>query len=204
MDRAQIHTLEAFIGALLIVGALLFASQATAVTPLSASTSNQHIENQQQTMAEDLLTVTASDRSLQDALTFWNTSVEHTPAHFAHTDPNQSTYSSLVDTQFNHPLEGSLSSAFQDGVYAYNLELRFLDTDGTFETTDMIRMGTPSDNAVTATQTVILFEDDRIANGDEEGSQLGELPEDEFWAPDVDGSSSVYNVVEVRFTLWRM
>jgi len=58
-DRAQAHTLEAFAAAILLVAALTFALQATAVTPLSASTSNQHIENQQRAVATDLLATSA-------------------------------------------------------------------------------------------------------------------------------------------------
>lgn len=206
MDRAQIHSLEAFIAALLIVGALLFASQATAVTPLSASTSNQHIENQQQQMAEDMLSIAANNGSLQEALTYWNESDgEDAPAHFAHSEPNRSTYSSVVGEDFDHPLAPHLGEAFGDGVYAYNIDLRYLDEDGDFEEVRMIDMGTPSDNAVTATRTVTLFENDTIANDDvENGPELAELGHQEFWAPNVDSDGSVYNVVEVRVTIWRM
>ena len=206
MDRAQVHTLEAFIAALLIVGALLFASQATAVTPLSASTSNQHIENQQQQMADDLLSITARDGTLQEALLYWNESYEeHNEGHFAHTPPERGTYSSIFDGDFDHPLEEPLNESFGSGVYAYNIELRYLDTDENFSSTDMVVMGTPSDNAVTASRTVTLYANDTITG---EGSpiELHELnyEDDEIWAPNVNESSLVYNVVEVRMTIWRM
>jgi hypothetical protein len=46
--------------------------QATAVTPLSASTSNQHIENQQRALAGDLLSTAAADGSLTEAVLYWN------------------------------------------------------------------------------------------------------------------------------------
>ena len=71
-DRGQAHTVEAFIAALLLVSGLLFAMQATAVTPLSASTSNQHIENQQRALAGDLLSTAAADGSLTEAVLYWN------------------------------------------------------------------------------------------------------------------------------------
>src|SRR6056297_4050789 len=73
-DRAQAHTVEAFIAALLLVSGLLFAMQATAVTPLSASTSNQHIENQQRALTGDLLSTAAEDGTLQEAVLYWNAS----------------------------------------------------------------------------------------------------------------------------------
>lgn len=196
------HSLEAVLAALLIVGALLFASQATAVTPLSASTSNQHIENQQQTMGEDVLSIAANNGSLQSALTYWNPSKGDSPAHFAETNPNRSTYSTLDGTQ--HPLNTSLDAAFGQGIYAYNIELRYVEEDGSFDTEPMVYMGTPSDNAVTATRTVTLFDDDYIWNQSDNGSAIAALDDDEFWAPNVGGDSALYNVVEVRITIWRM
>jgi len=72
-DRAQAHTLEAFAAAILLVAALTFALQATAVTPLlSASTSNQHIENQQRAVATDLLATSAENGDLEAAILHWN------------------------------------------------------------------------------------------------------------------------------------
>ncbi len=201
MDRGQIHTLEAFIGVLLLVGALLFASQATAVTPLSASTSNQHIENQQQRMAQDLLAITAANDSLRAGMTYWNVSGNATP-HFAETDPNRSVYSTLDGT--DHPLREPFTQALQSGVHAYNIDLRYLDGTGRFRTEPMVRMGTPSDNAVTATRSIILFENDTIRNPAGENATLVSLGSEEFWAPNVEADSQLYNVVEVRVTVWRM
>ena len=65
-DRGQAHTLEAFAAAILIVVGLTFALQATAVTPLSASTSNQHLENQQRAVATDLLETSAANGDLRE------------------------------------------------------------------------------------------------------------------------------------------
>ena len=197
-DRGQIHTLEAFIAALLLVGALLFASQATAVTPLSASTANQHIENQQQTVANDVLAITAANGSLQEALIHWNTSSDN--GHFEGSRPDITHYTGTPPD--DTPLYPALNQAFESGVHAYNIELRTVDEHGDFETTRMIYMGTPSDNAVTARTTVILYEDDRT----QEDSTLAELAEsNDFWVePHPDANGSTYTAVEVRLTVWRM
>lgn len=195
-DRGQIHTLEAVIAALLIVGALLFASQATAVTPLSASTSNQHIENQQRTVAGDLLDHAARDGSLTAALTFWETSEE--PAHFAYADLERGTYSDISELE-GHPLEDGLIDAFGAGVYAYNLEAVYMTEDKDFDSIAIIVMGSPSDNAVTASRTVTLFEGDEMYDGTDLNNDNGK----EFWAPNV-ADGAIYNVVEVRLTVWRM
>lgn len=197
MDRAQIHTLEAFLAALLIVGALLFATQATAVTPLSASTANQHIENQHQTVAEDLLRLSASDGSLQEALRYWNASEQR----FHNTsDINTTGYTGIPPD--DHPLSDQLATALGEGELAYNVELRFETPDGTDEIM-MFDMGTPSDHAVTAIRTVTLSTHDTLTAPGEDNVRLDD-EEASFWAPDLGSSSSLYNVVEVRITVWRM
>lgn len=199
-DRGQIHTLEAVIAALLIVGALLFASQATAVTPLSASTSNQHIENQQRAVGEDLLAIAYRNGTLTDAITYWNASLEDEdlPPHFIESRPNLSVYSSLYGT--SNPLNESFTAALGHGIYAYNIDLRYVDEDGDLATTEFVSMGTPSDNAVTATRTLTLYESDETPAG----SLGNETVEDHFWAPNINPERPVYNVVEVRLTIWRM
>lgn len=58
--QSQLHVLEAIIASTLILGVIIFALQATAVTPLTVSTSDQHIETQQQKIADGVLT-TAKD-----------------------------------------------------------------------------------------------------------------------------------------------
>ncbi len=196
-ERGQIHSLEAVIAALLIVGGLLFASQATAVTPLSASTSNQHIENQQQTMANDLLAITAANGTLQEALLYWNVS----ESAFIDANAELGHYSGSPPP--GHPLHDAFSQTFEGGLYAYNIELRTVDERGGFDSTQLIHMGTPSDNAVTATTTVTLYNFDTI---DGDGPRLDEMDgESEFWTdPHSNETASVYTTVEVRMTIWRM
>lgn len=209
MNRGQIHTLEAFVAALLIVGALLFASQATAVTPLSASTSNQHIENQQRAMASDLLAITADNRTLHEAMTYWNASADgDDPSHFRHAaEPNRTHYTDVPPA--GNPLRAPLIDAFEEGVHAYNIELVFRTPSGDTDSILMVRMGTPSDNAVTATETIVLFDDDPFSweSGNptyENISEARNTSEDDFWAPDLDEEATLYTVVEVRITVWRM
>ena len=70
--RGQAYTLEAVIASLLLVSSLVFALQVTAVTPLSASTSNQHIENQQRASASGVLTAAQEAGALKDAVLYWD------------------------------------------------------------------------------------------------------------------------------------
>ena len=67
-DRGQAYTLEAIIASVLLISSLVFALQVTVVTPLSASTSNQHIENQQRASAAGVLTAAQETGALKDAV----------------------------------------------------------------------------------------------------------------------------------------
>ena len=211
--RGQAHTLEAVIGALLLIAALLFAMQATAVTPLSASTSNQNIENQQRAVASSLLATTAEDGSLRETLLYWNASEDpetNQPAGFIDSPDDRQYYDNETDpTTFL----STLNQTLHERQVAYNVKIRFhLVDNSTGEpigtgTQDLVRMGRPSDNAVTASRTITLYDDDKLHHG----TRLDEIADDgdlEFYAPqlsdDVVGNSLVYNRVEVRITTWRM
>lgn len=194
VDRGQAHTVEAFIAALLLISGLLFAMQATAVTPLSASTSNQHIENQQRALTGDLLSTAAEDGSLTEAIRYWNASdgsFRDSPEAGYYTDSGS-------QTAFLEALNRTLA----ERRIAYNVRLRYHNTTGTpsVKTTRMVELGRPSDNAVTASRTVTLYDDDQLTGGSD--CTLENCSS--FYAPNVDAESPVYNRVEVRITTWRM
>ena len=201
-DRGQAHTVEAFIAALLLISGLLFAMQATAVTPLSASTSNQHIENQQRAVAHDLLATAADDGSLEEAVLYWNAS------DGGFQDSPDAGYYTNAGSQ-NEFLE-SLNHTLRERRIAYNVRIRYHNTTGDeprVRTQRMVEMGQPSDNAVTASRTVTLSEQHRLTGDDD--STLAEVTNSEgksFYAPDADPEpeGQLYNRLEVRITTWRM
>ena len=209
-DRGQAHTLEAFAAAILLVAGLTFALQATAVTPLSASTSNQHIENQQRAVATDLLTTSAENGDLEAAILHW--------------DPENRTFASSppeVDGEgypradgpngFDAALGGfgeALNRTFVDRRIAVNVELRHYNTSARRErkTTSLVDMGTPSDNAVSATRTVALADDANLTAPGYEGATLRAVADDpdrEFYATET-ASGPLFAHVEVRIVVWRM
>ena len=206
--RGQAHTLEAVIAALLLIAALLFAMQATAVTPLSASTSNQNIENQQRAVASSLLATTAEDGSLRETLLYWNGSVDpetNQQVGFIGSPDAETSYTNeTAPTEFLSTLNGTL----HERQVAYNINIRYEreTADGSLETSTqrLVRMGQPSDNAVTTSRTVTMYGDDELPDG----TRLDEASDDEFYAPqlsdDVVGDSLVYNRLEVRIVTWRM
>ena len=198
VDRAQAHTLEAFVAALILVAGLVFAAQATAVTPLSASTSNQHIENQHRALAQDLLSTTAEDGSLHAAVVYWEG--EENGFVGTHTDRR---YYTETPTGAQHPLASALE-VFNDNHLAYNIDLTYRDGESGTEEIRMVEMGSPSDNAVAATRSVALYDSTGVSGGTNAGTTLDELDDGAFYAADVDPDSQLYNVVEVRIVVWRL
>jgi hypothetical protein len=197
-SRGQAHTVEAFIAAMLLITGLLFAMQATAVTPLSASTSNQHIENQQRALTGDLLSTAAEDGSLAEAVLYWNTSSG------AFEESQSVGY--YTDSGSQNEFLASLNQTLSDRRIAYNVRVRYHNTTGTpsVKTRKMVEMGRPSDNAVTASRTVTLYDETNLTAGD--SRSLADVAADggaSFYAPNAD-SGLVYNRVEVRITTWRM
>jgi len=199
-DRGQAHTVEAFIAALLLVSGLLFAMQATAVTPLSASTSNQHIENQQRALTGDLLSTAAEDGTLQEAVLYWNAS------RGAFQDsPDQGYY---TDSGSQNTFLSRLNDTLAERRIAYNVRLRVHNTTGTpsRRTVSMVGMGRPSDNAVTASRMITLPDSAMLTGSDSRSlSTVASKPNESFYAPDADPANELlYNRVEVRVTTWRM
>lgn len=194
--RGQVHTLEAFTAALLVVSGVLFAMQSTAVTPLTASTSNQHIENQQQAAAADLLATAAERGSLRPALTFWDADerafVDASDRGFYSNGGPPNEFGRALNETFGE-VGGS------DGRVAYNVYVRYRLPGDSTDSKTMVYMGSPSDNAASATRTVAVYDDTPVSG------PAGETAEEaDLYAPDAAPDAALYNVMEVRIVVWQM
>lgn len=193
--RGQAHTLEGVAAALVVVMSVVFALQVTAVTPLTASTASQHIENQERAAAEGVLSVAARNGTLDDALLYWNATVGS-----FHNASSQGYYSAGgPPTAFGALLDDTFLSR---GV-AFNVEVHYRGSSGARRTRQLVHLGEPSDNAVSASRLVTLYDDDRLvaANGTRTGTTLADAS---YFADDRDAASHVYQVVEVEVVAWRM
>lgn len=197
MSRGQAHTLEGIIGGLLLLSGLVFALQATAVTPLSASTSSQHIENQLEASGDGALAVAAENGSLKNATLSWN----ETGGRFHDLSDADDSYTA------GGPPNGFgrlLTRTFTDRGVAFNVYLVPLSPAGEPSSPiELVYRGAPSDNAATASRIVTIYESDRLlnANGDP-GLTVNESTT--FYAPDAAPNSTVHNLVQVRVVVWRM
>jgi hypothetical protein len=195
--RGQAFTLEALVGALLLLSGLVFALQVTAVTPLSASTSSQHIENQQQAVGEGVLAVADEHGELRVAILSW---AEEDGTGKFHNASGVYFVNDVPDNGLGEVLE----PAFRGRGVAYNVYVEYrTDGDG-FARQRLLYRGEPSDNAVSAARTVTLYDNDVLYDefGDPTTMRLGDAGTP-FYAPDT-SNTGIFNTVRVEIVVWRM
>jgi hypothetical protein len=194
MDRAQAHTLEAITAALILISSLVFALQVTAVTPLTGSTSSQHIENQQAAVAEGILAAAAENETLTPTLLYWNESESNW-----HNATSDGYVQGPPPTTFGETLE----EMFLDRGIVFDLTLYYVDDDGERQSESIVDLGEPSDHASTASRMVTLADDDPLREPNESTSDTT-LSNASYIVPDADPEQTLYSVVEVELVVWRM
>lgn len=194
-QRGQAHTLEAVVAGIVLLSSLVFALQVTAVTPLSASTASQHIENQQQSVATGVLAVTQETGALKRAVLFWNT----TGFKF-HNATNNYYVNNVPPNDFGDILK----RAYRGQGIAYNVYVSYEDGQGNQERRRMLYRGEPSDHAVTSARTVTLYENDELYDAKEMESGTTLDSTSDFYAPNASSSTGLYNTVRVEVVVWRM
>jgi hypothetical protein len=199
-ERGQAVTLEAIAAGLVLLSSVIFALQMTAVTPLSASTSSQHIENQLEATTEGVLASTVADGSLRRALLYYNES----SSRFIGADGRRGEYrGSPPDNQLGQTLEW----AFDRRGIAYNVYVIY-DAGGADRTRRMYYRGEPSDNAVTARATIPLADDAPLYD-DTDGDGVAEprsltVSDTSGYLMGEGSTSGLYNVATVEVVVWRI
>ena len=189
--RAQAHTLEGVGAALVVVLAVVFALQSTAVTPLTASTASQHIETQHERVANGLLETARADGELTETLLHWNAS----GAVFRNADDEGYYVGEPPNTSFGD----ALNETFDESAVAYNVNAYYVGPDGDRQRRRIVYHGEPSSDAVAATRIVTLYDDQTLTGRDTTVENASYF---EPTAPTTPGP--VYAVVEVEVVVWRM
>lgn len=196
-DRAQMQTLESLIASSIIVMVMVFTIDATTLTPLTSSTANVHVEAELMALGQDTLSILdypayPEDKSpLKYDITGWNGSTyvwngsAYNVLNFRNTNDTSSS--------LNNNITGLTSRIFVPRGIAHNLLVAYLFEGGTSNKV-MIWNGDPSNNAVVISRKMVLHDADvdRVNYSAYTGID------------DIDNSSKLYNVVEVRLVLWRM
>ncbi len=196
-SRGQALSFEGIAAGIILLSAVGFALQVTAVTPLSPSTSSQHVENQIQSTSEGALDSAAERGALADSVLYWNDST----GAFHDASPDVEHYQGVPSSGL--AISDTLNRTFADRNVAYNLRIQY-HTDEGLETQQFVEQGRPSDHAVTASRTLVVHESDRLVEADgSEGPRLGD-PGTGFFAPNLDTDESLYNVLHVEVVAWRI
>ena len=209
-DRGQAYTLEGFIGAMIVLTAILFALQSVVIAPTTGGLADRTVESQVQQETRDTLIVAAGDNpadpdealNLSQTIRYWNESGEtyHNPSEESgegYYDPTNST------AFYNETALGKLlNERFTERGLSYSVELVYQNESGQFDTENSTLLVDQGDSeAITASYMVTLFDDDPLL--DEDGNPTGTTLEGSstYPIPNVDDSSSIYNVVEVRIAV---
>lgn len=195
--KAQMHTLEGIAAAFIIIAAAFYATQSIAITPTSSSTASKQAQAELQVVGNDVLTQAKSNGNLKEALLDWR----ETQNRFEGADA-RNYQGNPPPNEFGDTLNGTFDSR---GI-AYNIELHHSVPNSTDVTssssTTYLENGEPTDNAVIASETVILRDDDTIESG-ETLNESGTYPIDGYSKSSDEYRDTYYNIVEVRMTVWR-
>ncbi|WP_292469994.1 hypothetical protein [Methanolobus sp.] len=189
---AQLHTLEALMGLIIVTGIIIFTVQATSLTPLTSSTANAHIEAQLQTLAQDMLTMldhsqSGHNSSLKEDILDWDGD-EYSWNSTDYVSENKNTLE-------NSSTADLLMAVITPKGIAHNVQFAVINDAGAVMPLDYIYNGEPSDNAVIVSRRVLLSDSD-IPNSSQFQSYTG--------IADADTSTDFYNLIDVKMILWRM
>lgn len=193
---------EAISAAVLLLTAVIFAQSITAVTPLTASTASQQVENQQGELAKSFLAVINETGLLRDTLTYWDES----ESEFHNSSPGLiiGYRGEAPPNQFGNEIEDYFIS---EGI-GVKMDITYYEenTSGELEqeTIPYIDIGVPSDHAHRASTTIEIYDDDPIIA--EDGTETSQTVSDvsNFYLEDVSPDSNLYNTVTVEITVWQI
>ena len=206
-QRGQAYTLESIAGAVIVLTAVLFALQSIIITPTTSSAVDPEVRSELQQQADDVLVITADNATndLSWFVRYWDQS-RRTFAGSQAVNPR-------VGYGGNEPpgaIGTMLNETFTARGHTYNVELYYRGqniSDGHGRVPAVYR-GRPGEGAVVASHTVTLYDNQTLTAPRSSNAELWQYSpnasnnRDGYYPiPDaVDGP--VYNVVEVRITVW--
>ncbi|MFZ3168989.1 MAG: hypothetical protein WA130_15355 [Candidatus Methanoperedens sp.] len=192
-EKGQMHTLEGVAAATIMLLVIVYAIDATSMTPLTSSTANVHVETELQVLGQDILGALdyaepGFNSKLKNDVLEWNgkqyiwNGTKYLEKGIA-SDPQKNLTNNLTNNLYY--------TLTKQGV-AHSVELTFLTNNGTsLLTQKMIYNGNPSDNAMIVSRKIVLHNSDNTNNNN-------------LLLTDIDPSTDLYNIVDVKLILWRM
>lgn len=193
-EKAQLHTLEGVAAATLILLVIIYAIDATSITPLTSSTSNAHVESELMSLGQDILNTLDHEEpgynsQLKIDILNW------TGSQYIWTgqDYKENDGSNTLNNTLNNSMAQNLKTTLISQGIAHRVEVVFLRSQNNITFTSapetMIDAGIPSDNAVVVSRKIVL--------------QNTDIPSPNGLIQDID-TSNLYNIVDIRLFLWRI
>ncbi len=187
-EKAQLHTLEGVAAATIVLLVIVYAIDATSMTPLTSSTSNLHVEYELRELGQDILNTMdyaepGYNSSLKNSILQWDGNIYIW---------NGSTYIIKGGTSpiTNNSLAAFLNTTLTGQGIAHNVVITFIDNvTGMPISRNMIYNGDPSYSAVVVSKKIVLQNTD----SDNPSNPI----------KDIDPSTNLYNIVDVKLILWR-
>lgn len=201
-NRGQAYTLEGFISAMVVLTALLLALQSVVITPTTGGLADRTVQEQIQQETQDALTVAAAadTEDLSYMARHWE---ENGGGEFEGADQSgPEGYDTYTTEAFRDRfvLGEILYDRFAAAGWSYNVELHYEDDTGAPANRSLVYQGSPPSDAVTASYTVALYENQQVTTS---SSDTLDDAESAGWAPiPSDSEDHIYNVVEVRVIVW--
>jgi len=194
-EKAQLHTLEGVAAATLILLVIIYAIDATSITPLTSSTSNAHVESELMTMGQDILNTLDNEEpgynsQLKSDILNW------TGSQYIWTgkDYKENDGTTTLNNTLNSNLTQNLKTTLISQGIAHRVEVVYLWTTNNITIASapetMIDAGIPSDNAVGVSRKIVLQNTDNPLNNSK--------------IQDIDTTSNLYNIVDIRLFIWRI
>src|SRR5665811_548856 len=157
-EKAQLHTLEGVAAATLILLVIIYAIDATSITPLTTSTSNAHVESELMSLGQDILNTLdygepGNNSQLKNDILNW----DGKQYIWTGNDYKENGGSDILN---NSSLAQNFKTTLISQGIAHRVEVVYLLTTYNITMTSapetMIDAGVPSENAVVVSRKIVL------------------------------------------------
>jgi hypothetical protein len=206
-ERGQAYTLQAVIGGLVILTAFLFALQSIIITPTTTSAVDPEVRTDLRQQAADILTITSENETtdLSYYVRYWDQN-RQTFAGEAALNPDVGYGDNPPPGVFGEMLDETFTE--RGRFYSVEMFYRQKNFSESRERIVMVDQGTPAEGAVVASRNVVLYDNQTLTSDRTGTAELWEYGTDPannengyYPIPNAVGGP-VYNVVEVRVTVW--
>ncbi|WP_239639453.1 DUF7288 family protein [Halobiforma nitratireducens] len=187
---------------MIVLTAVLLAMQSVVLTPTAGGTADRAIQEGIQQETRDALLVASQDGNLSQMARYWDGGggFEGTNQQLSDGEFEEAYGTEEFADRF---LLGSiLSNRFTERGSSYNVALQYEDEDGDRTHGYLVYQGSPASNAVTASYTVTLYEDQLVTSTNDETLEDADDAGNAAIPNVGDDDDDVYNVVEVRVIVW--